>query len=893
MASRLLRLMLCLGVVLLVVPAGVKAATVGKFVQVEGRVDLLKGGKLPVTTAKVQQAVDQGDVVRTKAGSRAQIQFVDETVLTIGPSSRVAIEDYVFDADKGERSATIEIFRGLVQTVVKKIYQMEEPDFVVKTHTSVLGVRGTKWYTQLLPTSTDVYTEEAGQVAKLEYKPSPQAGLEVKNIFPEVKGKVILKAMQFTRVGMDMAPTIPVNITKEDLKYLQAWLNLESGTSSPTSQTPEGDNATSSGTDSQTPPTGGLSTVPTTTYGARGTGLVSPTYLPTTSNLDSPLQYVTSGLYVPPTVTGPMAASPSPSPTPTPTPQPQTYFFTQTWFGSFVFQSEYPFTQGTVEGWGWGERTGVLDGYYSAKYSHTRFPPSGGSFGQNFLPGTSTGSMEGSVTGILGQTLTGTMCFTGTTENGDFDYEGNVALEPSGSMVFNYSGTRTYGDGSDGGTTQEGVMTFLPGTYFKQSVPGASVRESSIPARWLATVRNNGVLSGTQEEGPNPGPFQASFRNNIWGRGLFQYPEEPEIRTVDITMEGVLSGSPEGVMTGAMTTRATGPEINPSEVGGPVWAYPNGTLVAELYGSTLLSPGRYEKEHGLYIQTSDPQAITFTAGFTGSIDPFESSPPYNTGTTTGRGFGFGLASGLGEGWYTGTLSGEATGPNGNFESTERREIFYHLAGVATQSGEGALSGQVFATGLSGNDVWLYSDPNNPGTVSIEPDFTANLTLQNRWKGATGSGPIFGTFTVNFSPIPGTYFEQVAGPGSLTYTSDPPYTQQFTQITGDTVITGTGNLGNFVISNLSGTTTVDNGAINVFPPTVVRPNSTIYTRGVIGPEGMGAMDLTVVDSVGWYRARGAANQISGANLQGMNLVDSAYGPNRVPIKRVLQYEQVSE
>jgi hypothetical protein len=98
------------------------------------------------------------------------------------------------------------------------------------------------------------------------------------------------------------------------------------------------------------------------------------------------------------------------------------------------------------------------------------------------------------------------------------------------------------------------------------------------------------------------------------------------------------------------------------------------------------------------------------------------------------------------------------------------------------------------------------------------------------------------------------------------------------------------LGNFIVSGLSGESTVITGNTNVFPAQVVRPNSTIYTRGVIGPDGTGAMELTVVDAAGWYRARGGALQTSGANLQGINLVDSAYGPNRVPVKTVLQYQQ---
>ncbi len=172
-------LLIC--VVALGVPVA-QAAPVGTFLQVEGRVDILKGGKLPATAVKVQDAVDVGDVVRTKSMSRAQIKFVDDTVLTMAPESRVTIEKYMFDGAKGERQAVLEVLRGLVHTAVEKVYPKTEPDFIMKTHTAVLGVRGTRWYTKLLPNGTDVYTEGSK--------------LEVKSIFPEIPGVQVLGDLQ-------------------------------------------------------------------------------------------------------------------------------------------------------------------------------------------------------------------------------------------------------------------------------------------------------------------------------------------------------------------------------------------------------------------------------------------------------------------------------------------------------------------------------------------------------------------------------------------------------------------------------------------------------------------------------------------------------------------------
>jgi hypothetical protein len=199
-------LLICLVVV---APLAAQAAPVGTFIEVEGTVDVLKGGKVPAIPAKLQGPVGVGDMVRTKAQARAQIKFVDDTVLTIAPDSGITIEEYMFDAAKSERKAVVGVLRGLVHTAVEKVYPTAEPDFIMKTHTAVLGVRGTKWYTKLIPTDTDVYTEKEKGLK-----------LEVKNIHPEIPGVQIMGPLQFVRVGMYTPPTVPVNITEEDLKVL-------------------------------------------------------------------------------------------------------------------------------------------------------------------------------------------------------------------------------------------------------------------------------------------------------------------------------------------------------------------------------------------------------------------------------------------------------------------------------------------------------------------------------------------------------------------------------------------------------------------------------------------------------------------------------------------------
>jgi len=480
-------------------------------------------------------------------------------------------------------------------------------------------------------------------------------------------------------------------------------------------------------------------------------------------------------------------------------------------------------------------------------------------------------------------------------------------------MVFNYSGTRTNPDGSSAGTSQNGVMTFLPGTYFKQTVNEASIRAVSHAPYWLETYRTTAPVSGTRE-GYSPGTFQASFRTDAWGGGLYSYGSlengltNARTETGKIIMEGVLSSSPEGpegTMVGAHTTTAQGlpTDDDPDVLGGPVMAYPDGTLVAEIYGGRFLSSGSYETEKGMWIQTSDPSAVPFTAFYTGSTDPFVSSTPFNTGTSTGRGFGFlGETGSLGGGWFAGTHSLTATGPGNIFEEQDPgpTEFSYVIAGVARQTGPtGAWSGPVFANGLFDRNVWLSSDL-IPGTFTLQPDNSSTITLNNRWKEVHSDGTTSGTATTSITTTPGTYFQQMAGPGSLTYTSDAvtAYTVQNIHLTEGPIPSAITDpsLGDFQVTGLSGITENLSGRTYVFPTTpVVSPDTIIYTRGVLTPGGTGAMDLSVVDSTGWYRVRGAAQQTQhdlGVGLQGTNLVDTRYyGPSRVPVKTILQYQQV--
>jgi hypothetical protein len=224
----------------------------GRLTLVEGQVDLLRGGQLPAIPVKVADVVQPGDVLRTKSLSRAMITFIDNSTLTISPESRVAIEEYMYNPAQKKRNVVIQLFQGLAHVVVEKVLTGGEPDFVVKTHTAIMGIRGTEFGIRLSPNSSTIMDFEGV--------------IQVANIFPEVaqlfrrafkiayawggnnQVGVLLQAMQGTTVDRGMTPTLPFAITTQDrqtfINQMSTGLISRQGTGSSSSL------PASSGTDS-------------------------------------------------------------------------------------------------------------------------------------------------------------------------------------------------------------------------------------------------------------------------------------------------------------------------------------------------------------------------------------------------------------------------------------------------------------------------------------------------------------------------------------------------------------------------------------------------------------------------------------------------------------------
>lgn len=199
-----------LGLLFIIAASGAWAGTAGVLTQVEGKVELLRQGRPPAVPARVQDAVAAGDAVRTGADSRAQIRFMDDSVLTIAPGSLVTIEAFHYDREAGVRKAVLQVLRGLVHCAVEKIFKVERPDFLLKTHTAVLGVRGTRWFTLLGARYTAAYGESGS--------------LEVGSLFPEITRTVLVRGGEMSSVALRELPSAPRRYPPAMREILKLWL---------------------------------------------------------------------------------------------------------------------------------------------------------------------------------------------------------------------------------------------------------------------------------------------------------------------------------------------------------------------------------------------------------------------------------------------------------------------------------------------------------------------------------------------------------------------------------------------------------------------------------------------------------------------------------------------
>ena len=140
----------CLGILLILPSASIAAAQNPQIAQVEtisGQVFIQRAGAH--VTVKIGDPLYEKDVIDTGADGAIGVTFIDNTVMSAGPNSEVALEQYQFDSNNFSGSMLTDMRKGTISMVSGDIAKSSPEAMKVRTPAAILGVRGTHFVVEV------------------------------------------------------------------------------------------------------------------------------------------------------------------------------------------------------------------------------------------------------------------------------------------------------------------------------------------------------------------------------------------------------------------------------------------------------------------------------------------------------------------------------------------------------------------------------------------------------------------------------------------------------------------------------------------------------------------------------------------------------------------------
>jgi hypothetical protein len=135
---------------LIVVPMAVVPATgdeIGQIKTVTGEVTIIRS--TVQQPARVGDLLEVSDTLVTGAESSVGVTFIDNSRLSVGPHSRIELQQFRFNPTTQEGESLTEVKRGTLAIISGQIAKQSPEAMKVKTPTTILGVRGTKFVVQV------------------------------------------------------------------------------------------------------------------------------------------------------------------------------------------------------------------------------------------------------------------------------------------------------------------------------------------------------------------------------------------------------------------------------------------------------------------------------------------------------------------------------------------------------------------------------------------------------------------------------------------------------------------------------------------------------------------------------------------------------------------------
>jgi hypothetical protein len=90
------------------------------------------------------EGVFEGDVIRSAAGSHAQILMRDEALIAVRPESSLRLETYAYQGrEDGTERAVVELIKGGMRSITGAVGRTNKDSYQLRTRMILIGIRGT------------------------------------------------------------------------------------------------------------------------------------------------------------------------------------------------------------------------------------------------------------------------------------------------------------------------------------------------------------------------------------------------------------------------------------------------------------------------------------------------------------------------------------------------------------------------------------------------------------------------------------------------------------------------------------------------------------------------------------------------------------------------------
>lgn len=127
-------------------------------------------GKVTITTqageaivAKSGTLFHSGDTVETDAAGKVQVMLKDQTVFSIGPNSKMVLDEFVYDPSSSASKLAAQLSKGFFRWVTSKI--VRKPDVRIQVGSDGgIGIRGTEFEVEVRPDQSGYVKVFSGEI---------------------------------------------------------------------------------------------------------------------------------------------------------------------------------------------------------------------------------------------------------------------------------------------------------------------------------------------------------------------------------------------------------------------------------------------------------------------------------------------------------------------------------------------------------------------------------------------------------------------------------------------------------------------------------------------------------------------------------------------------------